>query len=186
MSSPIPALNVRCSHMTLDILIMENMPPEFKDAYINAIENHNKKLEKDGFMMDAGFDILVPPSNFITRSMASNTTTKMPFGIKCRAFMHHLNSGDDINSHPTGFYMYPRSSLSKTKLRLANSVGIIDAGYRGELLGAFDCNGPTHLCVPYDRLVQICSPNLSPIYVRLVNSLGEETTRGEGGFGSTS
>ena len=34
--------------------------------------------------------------------------------------------------------MYPRSSLSKTMLRLANSVGIIDAGYRGHLIGMFD------------------------------------------------
>ena len=38
----------------------------------------------------------------------------------------------------TGYYMYPRSSLSKTKLRLANSVGIIDSGYRGNLIGMFD------------------------------------------------
>jgi dUTPase len=45
---------------------------------------------------------------------------------------------DSGKSFSTGYYMYPRSSLSKTKLRLANSVGIIDSGYCGFLIGMFD------------------------------------------------
>ena len=87
----------------------------------------------------------------------------------------------------TGFYMYPRSSLSKTPLRLANSVGIIDAGYRGHLIGVFDATKNVGVC-EYDRLVQICAPGLIPIYVEVVDSedmLGEMTRRGDGGFGST-
>jgi len=34
------------------------------------------------------------------------------------------------------------------------------------------------------RLLQICSPTLGPINMTLVNTLSE-TSRGEGGFGST-
>ena len=93
----------------------------------------------------------------------------------------------------TGYYMYPRSSISKTPLRLANSVGIIDSGYRGHLMGMFDClplaqAGESYTIQPFDRLLQICSPDLGPIYVLLVdfeNELGGNTERGIGGFGST-
>jgi dUTP pyrophosphatase len=96
----------------------------------------------------------------------------------------------------TGFYVHPRSSLSKTPLRLANSTGIIDAGYRGHLIGMLDClfNDPScdakfdYYAEAYTRLLQICGPNLMPIYVKIVNSveeLGPSTSRGDGAFGST-
>jgi dUTP pyrophosphatase len=88
--------------------------------------------------------------------------------------------------------MYPRSSISKTRLRLANSTGIIDAGYRGHLMGMFDVvynNDTTDYCVKkFDRYLQICAPELVPIVVNIVDSLedlGEQTERGQGGFGST-
>ena len=92
--------------------------------------------------------------------------------------------------------MYPRSSLSKTQLRLANSVGIIDAGYRGHLMGMFDVvnidpdddKDADYFGKKFDRYLQICAPGLVPIVVEIVNTkeeLGEETERGDGGFGST-
>jgi dUTP pyrophosphatase len=86
-------------------------------------------------------------------------------------------------------------------LRLANSVGIIDAGYRGNLTGMFDVvniksenttNKDTdyadYIGEAYSRYVQICAPGLTPIIVKVVKSLkdlGEATERGTGGFGST-
>jgi dUTP pyrophosphatase len=104
----------------------------------------------------------------------------------------------------TGYYMYPRSSLSKTRLRLANSVGIIDSGYRGHLTGMFDVvnidsninnnfnnyhNSEADFWGrKFDRYVQICAPGLVPILVQVVDTmeeLGGETARGGGGFGST-
>ena len=100
------------------------------------------------------------------------------------------------------YYLYPRSSISKTPLRLANSVGIIDAGYRGNLMGAFtyvptkddltrllsvgsmECY-PPYVVKKGTRLLQICSNDLSPFAnIEVVNELNE-TSRGEGGFGST-
>jgi dUTP pyrophosphatase len=94
--------------------------------------------------------------------------------------------------------MYPRSSLSKTQLRLANSTGIIDAGYRGHLIGMFDVvnvqpnssddREADFFGKKFDRYLQICAPGLVPILVEVVDSkeeLGDETERGEGGFGST-
>lgn len=102
---------------------------------------------------------------------------------------------------PTGFYLYPRSSISKTRMRLANSVGIIDAGYRGDLVAAVDTIGLFgstdiwHIwketlspIKKYDRYFQVCAPDLSPFLVHLVDTeeeLSPPTARGHGGFGST-
>jgi len=43
---------------------------------------------------------------------------------------------------PEGFagFIFPRSSISKTDLELSNSVGIIDSGYRGEVMARFNFN----------------------------------------------
>jgi dUTP pyrophosphatase len=72
---------------------------------------------------------------------------------------------------------------------LANHTGIIDAGYRGSLIGAFRNLGQRDYEVESDtRLLQLCHPTLCPIYVEIVQSLhdlGSETERGSGGFGST-
>jgi len=87
-----------------------------------------------------------------------------------------------------GFFMYPRSSISKTSLRLSNSVGVIDSGYRGELMCAFDCFYRDYLVSEGDRLVQVVAPGMVPIIARLVDNeedLGDSTVRGSGGFGST-
>jgi dUTP pyrophosphatase len=123
----------------------------------------------------------------------SDSLVKIDFQVKCKAKMVYCDPesmGYDCTENPTGFYMYPRSSLSKTALRLANSVGIIDAGYRGNLIGMFDLVSPVSGVGvdSYQRLVQICAPGLVPIYVEMVSSLeelGTQTQRGEGGFGST-
>jgi dUTPase len=95
-----------------------------------------------------------------------------------------------------GYYLYPRSSIVKTSLRLANSVGIIDSGYRGELIAVVDKHDSSNDwktvlkrdCKQYDRLFQICSGDLSPFLVEIVENesdLGLITERGCGGFGST-
>jgi dUTPase len=107
----------------------------------------------------------------------------------------------DLPATPCGFYLYPRSSISKTRMRLANSVGIIDAGYRGDLIAAVDTIGlfgSTDIwhvwketlspIKKYDRYFQVCAPDLSPFLVHIVdaeNELSPPTARGQGGFGST-
>ena len=99
---------------------------------------------------------------------------------------------DTWKNYNTGYYLYPRSSIVKTQFRLANSVGIIDSGYRGNIMGVFDIKElqSTKLdfkLEKYTRLLQICSPTLCPIYVILVKTEEElgETERGLGGFGSS-
>jgi dUTPase len=71
---------------------------------------------------------------------------------------------------------------------LANHVGIIDSGYRGNLIGAFRCLLPdkNYIVEQFTRLLQVCHPSLCPIYVVLVEESDlVDTERGAGGFGST-
>lgn len=84
----------------------------------------------------------------------------------------------------TSYYLYPRSSLSKTSFQLANSVGIIDAGYRGNLMAKVRCFPASNTKLDKGCWFQIVSPDMRPIRVNLVTELST-TTRGDGGFGST-
>ena len=83
------------------------------------------------------------------------------------------------------YYLFPRSSISKTPLRMANSIGLIDGGYRGEIMAVCDNIKELDYTVEKgQRLFQLVATDSSPIKYELVDSL-EMTTRGTGGFGST-
>ena len=171
---------------------------DLKSTYINSAREHNQKIISDPHFFDAGFDIFLPfNTNFITGQV-----NKVDFKVKCCAKIYYLDSNVEScsRSYFTGFYTHPRSSLSKTPLRLANSTGIIDAGYRGNLIGMFDCfynssnssnstsSNDNYCSAQSTRLLQICAPSLMPIYVEIVDTiedLGPSTSRGAGGIGST-
>lgn len=154
---------------------------ELVNLYTEQIDKHNAAVLSDPYP-NSGFDLLCP------RSETFNSYHAKMIDYRVKAEMRIYNVSKD-SWKSTGFYMYPRSSISKTPLLLANHVGIIDSGYRGWLMGAFRLIGlsPSIYTVEQStRLLQICSPDLRPIYVKLVQeSFFEETVRGEGGFGST-
>ena len=84
------------------------------------------------------------------------------------------------------YYLYPRSSISKKGLLMANSVGIIDRTYRGELLGAVrNVTSSDVLVGSGERLFQIVAPNMGHIQETVGWDSLDETARGDGGFGST-
>ena len=124
---------------------------------------------------DSGLDLFFPEDV----NIGPHETKIISLQIKCEAYQSK-NKEKNIS-----YYLYPRSSISKTPLRMANSVGIIDAGYRGTIMVAIDNKSDKvyHIQVG-QRLFQICSPVLDPISFDLATTLSE-TTRGEGGFGST-
>ena len=83
------------------------------------------------------------------------------------------------------YYLFPRSSISKTPLRMANSIGLIDGGYRGEIMAVCDnIKKERYKVEKGQRLFQLVASDSSPIKYELVEEL-ELTTRGTGGFGST-
>lgn len=172
---------------------------KLKIIYKDAAIKHNKKIQDCPDIIDAGFDLYAPLQQPETQQIffSPSTVNKLDFKIICSAQITNnttnktYNTGWDTYNTPyyTGYYMYPRSSISKTRLRLANSVGIIDAGYRGHIMAMFDVIGNTdYEGKAYERYMQICAPGLIPITVEIVDNiedLGEKTERGQGGFGST-
>lgn len=87
---------------------------------------------------------------------------------------------------PEGYVglVFPRSSIRKYGLALANSIGVIDSGYRGEIMCSFK---PTGSCPTYnigDKVAQlIIMPYPVVNYVEVTELSDSE--RGEGGHGST-
>ena len=119
-------------------------------------------------------DVVVPPG---VRSFT------LKLGVKCELVKVKKECGDDDT--PKGYWLVPRSSISKTPLRLANSIGLVDSGYRGELMAKVDnVSDEDYHIKAGDRLFQLVAPNLAPMVVGVVTSLSE-TDRGENGFGST-
>ena len=126
--------------------------------------------ERANYGSDSGFDLYVPAD--IT--VAPGETATIDHRIVCEP------------QFTGGYYLYPRSSISKTPLRLANSVGIIDNGYRGSIMAKVDNRGTEPFTVRRgERLFQLCHPSLQPLTVRLVEAVNMATERGAGGFGST-
>jgi dUTP pyrophosphatase len=138
------------------------------EYYQNKMKEHNSSY--DSSHQNSGFDLASP----LSIQVESDTIVKLDF--KVRGAMYE----DDV---PIAYYLYARSSIVKTGFRLANSVGIIDSGYRGNLMAYFDIIKNDRVDI-YQRLVQICAPDLKPFKVEIVDSL-DDTERGDGGFGST-
>ena len=93
---------------------------------------------------------------------------------------------------PEGYVglIFPRSSNSKTDLYLTNHVGVIDSGYRGEIMFKFrpstniQLDGYPTVYQVGERVGQLII--LPYPQIKLVESETlSETDRGEGGFGST-
>ena len=185
-----------------------------KQKYVEAAAKHNKMID-DYFDeksprsdYDSGFDLFVP-SQYVSNINGLYYQTKSTYMItlnhevKCSMTAGSAGSAGPVRN--VGYYMYPRSSISKTPFRMANCVGIIDSGYRGDLIGKFDilphlwhsgygsgASGSAYEVKPFDRFTQICAGDLGPFKVEIVDELSQlelnsdaQVERGEGGIGST-
>ena len=166
--------------------------------YINPVNATTAELyanHKTFHPGDSGLDLYI--LNDI--EFKPGETKIVDLGIKTEVRKYEL---DDIKFQNLSYYLYPRSSISKTPLRLANSVGIIDSGYRGTLkaaltynldfdtlhrilaVGSLDCF-PPYILKKGSRVVQLCLGDLSEFNEIILSDNLSETLRGEGGFGST-
>ena len=155
----------------------------FIDNYYQyKIDEMNKEHYLENKFRDSGFDLIIPKKNDTNADKYSfdHKETKMiDLGVKCELINNQTQKFES-------YYLYPRSSISKTPFRLANCVGIIDSGYRGNLKVVIDNKDDNkHNLLCGHRLFQICMPNLtSDFKVEIVDKL-TDTSRGSGGFGST-
>lgn len=156
-------------------LEIQPLCPESQTFYPIALYNRSDE--------NAGFDLRATASVHVERQ-----PEMIPFGIAARLLrVEHMPNGmmDEVVKTDSHFFLAPRSSIFKTGLAMANSVGVIDKSYRGELKApVWSMTGDSYVAAG-DRLFQILAPDMGWIRnVRLVEKL-PATERGSGGFGST-
>jgi dUTPase len=141
------------------------------------------KVEYNRSDSNAGFDLHSSSDVSI-----GQTPQFIPFGVAVRLLKVEQMPGGTSNDYlktDSHFWLVPRSSIYKSGLMMANSVGVIDKSYRGELKApVWSMTGNSDV-KNGERLFQIVAPDMGWIRnVRIVESL-PNTDRGAGGFGST-
>jgi dUTP pyrophosphatase len=174
--------NKSTPYALLRIAINQSENPELYDLYTIHVKNHNETTLTVVFP-NSGFDLFIPEDvNFV----GQDSTAKF-VSLKVKAEMMYVTDSSTHSPQYSAYYMYPRSSMSKTPLLLANHTGIVDSGYRGEIIAALRNLSPNeYMLQGRTRLTQICHPSLCPILVEIVDeNLLSTTERGSNGFGST-
>jgi len=132
---------------------------------------------------NAGYDLKV-----VVDQPSTQVPVLVPLGVKVRMvrmtqYAPHKALAIEEDSH---FTLEPRSSIFKSGFFMANSRGIIDKSYRGELKAPMVSLPSMEKSLEAGtRLFQILAPEMG--YIESVEYVKElpETVRGEGGFGST-
>ena len=178
---------------------MNNLP-----AYVFIVDDENSLSlpAKEG---DVGYDVCAvsPPRIVGEQASISEAWKRIDYieydlGIKIDGFQ-------PLNSHNEDVFtlVFPRSSLSNYNLLLANSVGVVDSGYRGSLKARFkyvfqpedlfvtqfgNVYGKVNGAKIYKKGHKVCQlifQNHFHPQIEITDSL-EESERNDGGFGSTS
>ena len=140
--------------------------------FIKVLNNKAKKYyESHGHFHqgDAGLDLYILED----LEFQAGETKLIKLGISCEP------------EDGVAYFLMPRSSISKTPLRMSNSIGLIDGGYRGEIMAYCDnIKHDKYSIKEGERLFQIVASNCSEITYQLKDELND-STRGSGGFGST-
>ncbi len=119
---------------------------------------------------DAGYDLI---ANRGTRAIPAGATLQVKTGVRVAI--------------PKGYagLVVPRSSLGIKGANLANTVGVIDSDYRGEIIVHMRNTGTKSVVIAEgERFAQLLLIPVALPDLEIVESL-DDTVRGEGGFGST-
>jgi dUTP pyrophosphatase len=159
----------------------------FRKLYLFVADPAMKAIVADNIAKwrptDSGFNIPV-----LQAEVAPTNGSARKLSTTCYGALNDEQCG------PAAFLVLPRSSTgSKTPLRLANSIGLIDSGYRGELMICVDNHSSSNYEVLAGSLLfQVTAGDYQPFgAVVLVDTLEELPSpssgdnRGAGGFGST-
>lgn len=94
----------------------------------------------------------------------------------------HLNIAD----RKLAVMLMPRSSLGMKRIKLANTIGLCDSDFLGNISMLLENTGTEDFVVSHqDRLAQIVFFNVEQVAFKQVNEFEITTERGEGAFGST-
>lgn len=135
---------------------------------------------------DAGLDLFFPDTVTVP---GKTIGMKIGLGIQCEPLgnIRPFKMGEPagLREYPVAYELFPRSSIGKTSIRLANSIGLIDPGYRGEIMVMVDNLSEEDFTLEKGtRLFQLVAADRKPIEIMITNELSE-TSRGQGGHGST-
>ena len=146
---------------------------EIDEAGNPASKESNGVLPTKAHTTDAGYDL-----------MATRITQELDEAGKV-VLVYHTDIAVELPIGTAGF-IFMRSSISKRSLMLTNAVGVIDYGYRGELMVKFKVTTDSlpriyNIGEKIAQLVIMPVYNLEPVFVDELT----DTERGDGGFGST-
>lgn len=137
---------------------------------------------------DSGLDLFFPVSQLIPGGTSGSL---IDFRIQCEMVEIFEDEEATTGGNPRivnkPFMVVPRSSIFKTPIRQANSIGIIDSGFRGRLMvpvDNIDMPGNYWTLDKHSRLFQVISPDLRPFSSSVVEELSD-SERGELGYGSS-
>ena len=121
-------------------LLFKALDTELYSGFAKEYDDKNAGI--DLFCRD---DIVIEPGQMVL----------LKLGIAGKLVM---DTDNNINWH---YWLLPRSSISKKGLVMANSVGVIDRTYRGELMGAVvNVRGEAVKIARGERLFQIVAPDM--------------------------
>ena len=165
-------------------------------------------LPKKGTDRATGFDVVVTSDPEIIGEIYDNGAYKRidyiqyKTNLKVAVQKERVFSNFGYTDLDYDILAFPRSSVSKYNLTLANSIGLIDADYSGEVLLRFKYNwqpedykirtdnlleGRVNVDKLYkkgDKVCQLKVTKVENVKFELVDEL-DSTNRGDGGFGST-
>ena len=175
-----------------------------KNESYQSVDN----LPKKGTDRDTGFDVVVTSEPEIVGEKYENGAYKRidyiqyKTNLKLAVQKDRQFSNFGYNDLDYDILAFPRSSVSKYNLVLANCIGLIDADYRGEVLLRFKyiwqpedykirtdnlLEGYVNFTKLYnkgDKVCQLKVTKVENVEFVLVDEL-DSTNRGDGGFGST-
>ena len=144
---------------------------------VNHINNEfltEKYKQSNQYDSDIGIDLYIPEDIIIN----SKSTTLIDLGIQIEII-------NNINSNNVGFLLVPRSSIYKIPIRLANSIGVIDPNYRGNIKAAVDNISNEEIILKKgERYFQIIFTEFYKPNIIITDTLSK-TDRNDNGFGST-
>lgn len=131
----------------------------------------NYKIERQTYG-SAGFDLRINEGVVISPNCCVTVGTGVSLDMSSSRYLYAE--------------VFPRSSLGKTGIMLANTVGVIDNDYQGEIKLMLRNVGLEPVVLEYGmRIAQIIFKKFEVPMIRRVREFESETDRGEGGFGST-